>query len=220
MSCDPWLEAISARADGEASLIDARLVDAHLAGCASCRSFAASVHALRRAAAVDLAEPQHDLAHGVVKAVRLADRGSVWWALRLGLGIVAVQVLVLSAPALFLGHAAGSGAHAARHQGSFATAYAIGLLVVAFRPAKARGIVLLAAALAGCLAITAIIDIAEGRTPMIAELHHLPELVGLLLVWLLARPAALPALDGRRRARPVLRALAGDATNNERRRWS
>ena len=218
MTCDPWLEAISARADGEPAPIDDRLVDAHLATCSSCRAFAANVHDLRRAAAVEVAVPQADLSGAVVKAARLADRGSVWWVLRLGLGIVAIQVLVLSVPALLLGHAAGSDAHAARHQGSFAIAYAIGLLVVALRPAKARGMLPLAAALAGCLAITAIIDISDGRTPMVAELHHLPELVGLLLVWLLARPAALPA-PVQRRSLPRLRAVV-DETDAEQRRSS
>jgi len=218
MTCDPWLEAISARADGEPTPIDDRLVDAHIATCPSCRAFAANVHDLRRAAAVDVAVPQPDLSGAVVKAARLADRGSVWWVLRLGLGIVAVQVLVLSVPALLLGHASGSDQHAARHQGSFAIAYAIGLLVVALRPAKARGMLPLAAALAGCLAITAIIDISDGRTPMVAELHHLPELVGLLLVWLLARPARLPA-PVQRRSLPRLRAVA-DESNAEQRRSS
>ena len=219
MTCDPWLEAISARADGEPASIDDRLVDAHLATCASCRAFAADAYDLRRAAAVDVAYPMADLSGVVVKAARLADRGSVWWVLRLGLGVVAIQVLALSAPALFLGHATGSDAHAARHQGSFAIAYAIGLLVVALRPAKARGMLPLAAALAACLAITAVIDIADGRTPMIAELHHLPELVGLVLVWLLARPAALPA-PAQRRGLPRLRAVDSSDVNGEQRRSS
>jgi predicted anti-sigma-YlaC factor YlaD len=210
MTCDPWIEAISARADGEAPTIDDRLVDAHLRTCASCRAFAADVHDLRRAAAVEPARPTPDLARHVVKAARLADRTSVWWVLRLGLGIVAVQVLVLSVPALLLGHSAGSDEHAARHLGSFAIAYAIGLLVVALRPAKARGMLPLAAALAGCLAITAVIDIGQARTPAVAEFHHIPEVVGLVLVWLLARPARMtPA--GRRRPLPRLRAVSDES---------
>lgn len=191
MTCDPWIDAISARADGEEPPIDDRLLDAHLATCAACRAFAADVPRLRRASMV-AAEPMDDLSGQVVKAVRLADRRSVWWVLRLGLGIIAVQVLVLSAPALLLGHSAGSDRHAARHLGSFAVAYAIGLLVVALRPAKARGMLPLAAALAGCLAVTAVIDIAEGRTPAVTEFHHIPEVVGLVLVWVLAMPKRLP----------------------------
>jgi hypothetical protein len=56
----------------------------------------------------------------------------------------------------------------------------------------------LAVALAGCLAVTAMIDVANGRTPAIAELHHLPEVVGLVLVWVLAMPKRLPAAPSRR----------------------
>ncbi|MCU1395603.1 MAG: hypothetical protein JWM34_4031 [Ilumatobacteraceae bacterium] len=220
MTCDPWLEAISARADGEAAGIDDRLLDNHLATCASCRAFAENVHRLRRAA-VDVAVPMPDLAGRIVKAVRLEDRNSVWWVLRLGLGVVAVQVFVLSAPALFLGHSSGSDAHAARHLGSFAVAYAIGLLVVALRPAKARGMLPLAAALAGCLAITAVIDVIEGRVPAVTEIHHLPEIVGLILVWVLAMPKRMPSgassVGKRGRPLPRLRAVARDETESDRR---
>lgn len=206
MTCDPWLEAISARADGESPTIDGRLLDSHIATCASCRAFADNIHDLRRAAAVDLAVPVDDISGRIVKAARLADRNSVWWVLRLGLGVVSVQVIVLSAPALFLGHSSGSDAHSARHLGSFAVAYAIGLLVVALRPAKARGMLPLAGALAGCLAITAIIDISDGHVPAVTEFHHIPEIIGLVLVWLLARPAKLAGTSVRR-ALPRLRAV-------------
>jgi predicted anti-sigma-YlaC factor YlaD len=213
MTCDPWLEAISARADGESPTIDERLLDSHIATCASCRAFADDIHDLRRAAVVDIAVPVLDMTGRVVKAARLADRTSVWWVLRLGLGVVSVQVIVLCAPALFLGHSAGSDAHSARHLGSFAVAYAIGLLVVALRPAKARGMLPLAAALAGCLAITAIIDISDGRVPAVTEFHHIPEIIGLVLVWLLARPARL-ADTPVRRALPRLRAVDNSATGD------
>ena len=215
MTCDPWIEALSARADGEAPIIDDRLLDAHLATCSACRGFAENVHGLRRAA-VGEAEPMADLSGRVVKAVLLADRGSVWWGLRLGLGVVAAQVLVLSAPALLLGHSSGSDRHAARHLGSFAVAYAIGLLVVALRPAKARGMLPLAAALAGCLAVTAVIDIGEGRTPAIAEIHHLPEAIGLLLVWLMALPKRLPTAAPSK-GLPRLRAVTNEGVRDDRR---
>ena len=192
MECGPWMEAISARADGEASSIDERLVDAHLASCSRCRAFADDIHAVARVASIDVAAPLTDVSARVVRSARAADRRSVWWVLRLALGVVAVQVVVLSAPSLLFGHAEGSDEHTARHLGSFAVAYAIGLLVVALRPAKARGMLPLAAALAGCLAVTAVLDVADGRTPAVAEVRHLPEVIGLVLVWLLAAPKRLP----------------------------
>ena len=39
MSCEPWQEAISALVDGEAPVVDQRMLDAHLARCAECRTF-------------------------------------------------------------------------------------------------------------------------------------------------------------------------------------
>ena len=215
MTCARWKDAISARADGEESPIDERLLEAHLASCASCRAYADDLPRLRRAS-LDVAEPIEDLSGRVVKAVRLADRGSVWWVLRLGLGIVAVQVLALSAPALLLGHSAGSDRHVARHLGSFAVAYAIGLLVVALRPAKARGMLPPAASLAGCLAVTAVIDIFQGRVPAATEFHHLPEIFGLVLVWLLALPKQLPR-QRPTRALPHLRAVTREPVRDDRR---
>ena len=216
MTCDPWREAISARADGESPTIDGRLVDAHLASCPACRAFAENVHLLRRAAGVETAASMPDLAPGIVKAARANDRNSVWWVLRLALGVVAVQVIVLSLPALLLGHSSGSDRHSARHLGSFAVAYAIGLLVVALRPAKARGMLPLAAALAGCLAITAVIDIAGGHTPAVAEVHHIPEIVGVVLVWVLAAPKRLPGDQPRRRLPTLVRVDDANATDTRR----
>jgi predicted anti-sigma-YlaC factor YlaD len=210
MTCDPWREALSARADGEAPTIDVRLLDAHVATCASCREFAANVHEVRRGA-FDVARPARDLSGSVVAAARAADRRSVWWVLRLGLGVVAVQVLVLSAPALLLGHSHGSDEHAARHLGSFSIAYAIGLLVVSLRPAKARGMLPLAGALAGCLAITAVIDVSSGHAPAITEFQHIPEVVGLVLVWLLAMPKRLPQAPSSARL-PRLSSVRNDAS--------
>ena len=43
MQCNQWIEAISARADGEAAGVDERLLNAHLAHCDSCRSFASAI---------------------------------------------------------------------------------------------------------------------------------------------------------------------------------
>lgn len=211
-SCELWREAISAAADGEPVSIERRLLDAHVASCGACRAYAENVHLLRRAAGVEVASAMPDLAGTVVKAARAFDRKSVWWILRVALGVVGMQVIVLSAPALFLGHSSGSDEHAARHIGSFAIAYAIGLLVVAFRPAKARGLLPVAAALAGCLAITAVIDVAAGRVPAVTEVDHIPEVIGLVLVWLMAMPKRLPNTPSMAR-QPMLRVVRPDAVS-------
>jgi predicted anti-sigma-YlaC factor YlaD len=111
---------------------------------------------------------------------------------------------VLNVPALVLGRSDGSMPHAARHLGSFAIAYAVGLFVVAARPAKARSLLPVTGALAGCLVVTAIADSIDGNVPLLGELAHLPEVVGVILVWMMASPhrrptprrnAALPPLQ-------------------------
>jgi predicted anti-sigma-YlaC factor YlaD len=186
MSCDRWRESISARLDGEVSPIDEALVDEHLRRCESCRAYAGNGDVLRRAARIGVAPAMVDLAPAVVRRARTADRASVWGGLRLGLAVTAVPIIVLSAPALLLGDEAGADRHEARHLGSFAVAYAIGLLVVALRPAKARSMLPLTFALSGALVTTAIVDVASGRTPALAEVGHLPEVASMVFMWLLA----------------------------------
>ena len=216
MSCSAWRDAISAIADGERPDLDPRLVEAHVARCPECTAFRENVHRLARAG-LQQAAPMPDLSRSVVRAARVADRLSVWWVLRLGLVVVAVQIAAFAVPALLFGSSGDAGEHAARHLGSFALAYAIGLVVVAMRPAKARGILPLSLALAGCLAVTAVIDVIRGESPIIAEIAHLPELFGLVLVWLLAagptrstpapRSASAPV-------RPRLRIVESQPTEN------
>ena len=108
-----------------------------------------------------------------------------WLVGPLLLVVVAVEVIVLSLPALLLGEGEAN-THEARHLGAFTVAYGVALLVVAFRPARARTILPVAAVLAGALLITAVVDLLNGKVPLLEEATHLPELVSVVLVWLLA----------------------------------
>lgn len=216
VTCTSWREAISAIVDGEEPPIERRLVDAHVARCAPCAIFRENSHRLARHTSLVEAAEIPDLSGRVVTAARVADRLSVWWVLRLGLVVVAVQIAAFAAPALFFGESGDAGRHTARHLGSFALAYAIGLVVVAWRPAKARGLLPVAAALAGCLLVTAIVDVARGQSPLIAEVAHLPELLGLVLVWLLAAPSLSRPLPGRGE-RPPLRVVEPGEPDGHRR---
>jgi predicted anti-sigma-YlaC factor YlaD len=137
-----------------------------------------------------------DVSWSVRRAIEADDRASVWWVVRAGLIVVGLQITVLNLPALVLGHSDGSSPHAARHLGSFAIAYAVGLFVVAARPAKARGLLPLTAALAVCLVVTAIADSIDGEASVLGELTHLPEVAGVVLVWLMASPHRRPSPRG------------------------
>ena len=103
------------------------------------------------------------------------------------LAVVAVEIIVVSIPAL-LGDEQATSTHAARHLGAFAVAYGVGLLVVVARPARARTMLPVAAVLAGALVITSVVDLAQGRIPLVDEAAHLPELVSVVLLWLIAVP--------------------------------
>ena len=48
--------------------------------------------------------------------------------------------------------------------------------------------------LAGALVITAIIDLVDGQVPLLGETQHLPEVLSVLLVWLLAVPVTAAQL--------------------------
>ena len=102
--------------------------------------------------------------------------------------MVAIEIVALSLPALVLGDEQDTSAHGARHLGAFAVAYGVGLLVVVARPARARTMLPVAAVLAGALLITAVVDLANGRIPLVGEAWHLPEIVSVALIWLLAVP--------------------------------
>jgi predicted anti-sigma-YlaC factor YlaD len=189
MTCDRWIEAISATVDGEDPGVDPRLLDAHLQSCASCRAYRDTVESTRRKLRVTIAQPVPDLSRRIVKINRLRDRSGRWAAARLVLGVVAAQIIVLAIPSLFLSDPSKSVVHAGRHLSAFSIAYAVGLLVVVARPARARTLLPVAEVLCGALFITSIADVATGSVPLVNEMAHLPELFSAVLLWILAVPA-------------------------------
>lgn len=195
--CRRWRDAISARADGEDPGLDPRLVATHLARCADCRAFAAAVVA-SPPIAVTPGAAVADLSRPIARLAAAADRARASVVVRGLLVVVAVEIIALSLPALVLGDQADTARHAARHLGAFTVAYGVGLLVVAARPARARTMLPVATVLAGALVCGAVVDLVQGRVPIVDEVLHLPELVSVLLVWLLATPARYrpPAVTG------------------------
>ena len=182
---------MSALADGEDPGIDRRLISAHLAGCARCRGYEHGIATMVPAGRVAAAPEMPDLSRRVIRLNAIADRASRWGLIRGLLALVAVEVIVLALPALLLGREQATSAHAARHLGAFSVAYAAALLVAAVRPARARSVLPVAIVAAGALAITAVLDIAEGNVPLLGEASHIPELLSVVLLWLLAVPGPM-----------------------------
>jgi predicted anti-sigma-YlaC factor YlaD len=94
---------------------------------------------------------------------------------------------------MLLGENAGASIHVARELGSWDIALAVGLLVVAWRPTMARGLLAFALTLAGATIVTAALDVVSGRAPAVAESTHVIDLMAVALVWLLARSTPSPA---------------------------
>jgi predicted anti-sigma-YlaC factor YlaD len=210
VECTRWREAVSARLDGEDPGIDPALVDAHLARCPGCRAFASAAADARRAQRIGIAPQVPDLSRRVRKAVAVADRASRWSVVRALLVVVALQIIGFSLPALIFGDEHETATHAARHLGAFTAAYGVGLLVVAIRPARARTMLPVAAVLAGALLITAVVDMLNGDVPLVGEVQHLPELLSVVLVWLLAVPAPHGTARSISPSRPSLSAVRDD----------
>jgi predicted anti-sigma-YlaC factor YlaD len=207
MDCDHIREALSARLDGESPNVDDAVVDRHVEGCAACAAWVDDAGALHRMVRVRAAETVPDLTAAILGAARPAARrpplaapiSSPRWALF----AVALTQLVLAAPAL-LGDDPGASVHVARELGAFDIALAVGLLVAAWQPARAWGLLPVVGALALVMGGTAILDVVRGTASSLGEAHHVLDLAGVALLWAVAREAGTTA--PRRTARRTLAA--------------
>jgi predicted anti-sigma-YlaC factor YlaD len=180
MSCDAAREAVSASMDGEAHYADA--LAGHVATCGTCRDFLEFSHALRRSRLRE-APPTPDLAPRVVKQAQLMSDRFSWKAARILLGVCALEVMVFSVGDL-LGES-----HADRHLGAFSIAFAVVLLGVVARPTRARIMLPVAGVLAIALTVSAVVDLVTGNIPLLTEARHIPEVLSVVILWMLARPA-------------------------------
>lgn len=182
MDCEPFRDALSARLDGEDPGVATAALDEHLAGCPACSAFEARAGALHRTVRVRAAEAVPDLTPAILGAARVGRRPVVPdWA-RYGLLVVALTELVLSLPELVA-----SGAHAGRDLAAFEVALCVALLAVARRPGRAPGLLPMGAALVLAVVVSAATDIGQGDVPALSEAHHVLLLVGLALLWVVAR---------------------------------
>jgi len=199
MDCTSYRELISARLDDEITVLEADALDAHLHHCTDCAHFAARAAALMPIVRVRVADEIPDLVAPILAAARAPRRDPLRHAARLMLAWVAIVELAFALPALILGDSTGATAHVARHLGSFDVAIAAGLLYAAWRPQRALALIPVALVLTGCVVATAALDLTDGSTSSGLEAHHVVDLVGFALLWVVAgRPlpgrAALPVV--------------------------
>ncbi len=191
MSCDRHRDAISARADGEDPGVSDADIDAHIAECPSCRAFSDSTHRLRRQLGIYDTAIAPDVRRDVVQSTARDDRQRTSPVIRWLLALIAVQIIVLAIPD-FLSEE--PDAHSLRHLGAFSLAYAVGLLVVVARPARARTMLNVAIVLVAALAATTAVDVIRGNVTLLNETVHLLELGSAVFLWALARPTPDPGV--------------------------
>ena len=204
MKCSTAREALSADLDGEDPGIDRKQVDDHLRRCASCRAFVERAADLALVSQRVRAQDVPDVSSQIVaRAVADDDRRFLTWHLRIALVFVAAAQLVLSVPGLLYGTDDGAPVHIAHEIGSWDFALAVAFMFAAWRPLRAIGLLPFVATLSFGLCLTAVVDLANGRAVAVLETSHLLELIGTVLLWLLARPVTRRALARRERLRLV-----------------
>jgi predicted anti-sigma-YlaC factor YlaD len=193
MRCSTARTLISAAVDGEASDAERAVLERHVRGCAACCAYAEDArglgerlrHAAVPADPTDLA--RHVLVDWTGRTRALdAPRHRRVVRLRIALAAAAVLQLVLSAATLLAGGGEGS-LHLAREAATVDMAVAVGVLVAAYRPWYAAGLLPVVCVLAIGFGVTAAVDVVVGHAPLLAEAAHLSAVVELLLLWRLVR---------------------------------
>lgn len=199
MRCTRFREAISARIDGEDPGLPTGEIDAHLAECPDCRAWAdaAASPALRfPASPADPVAVDPALLARLVRPTATAPAhhgllSTIEW--RVVLVIIGLAQVAFAWPGGFLddGHAS---IHLAHELTAWDMGLAAGFLVVAWRPARAWGMLPLVGVLVAAMVVTSGVDLASGHALLGRETVHALALAGLGCVWALARRAPRPSV--------------------------
>jgi predicted anti-sigma-YlaC factor YlaD len=213
VNCDTAREAISTRLDGEAARVHDHSLDDHIDACADCRRWQDLAHAVTRSVRLEPARsvtvPSDLLVRAVLARSRPPKRPPrLAWA-RGGLVATAVAQAVITAPLLIYGRDHAAPVHIAHEEGAFAMALAVGFVVAAWRPDRAKGMRTVVGATAALLVVTAIADLVSGRTGVADEAPHALAVVGWLLLAYVAAATPSTSFDPSWSLRPALRAVTG-----------
>lgn len=201
MDCVTSVEILSADLDGAATTEERRRARLHVDGCASCRDWYREATALTRAVRVMPAEPGPDVTEAVLPALRPSRldrlRGARGRPLRLGLrwllGLVALlqfgtAVLYLTGAGaqVLPGASHGTVPHVDHETGAWNAALAVVLIWVALRSRHAAAQLPVLASFTGVLGGLCLLDLLTDRVGLGRVLSHVPVLLGLALVAVLA----------------------------------
>ena len=184
-ACDQARLLISAATDDELRHDERRLLDAHLDSCAACREHVDVVASLTRTVRLRSAESEREFVAQVMARSRPARLGRGGW-LRPALAWCGLVIAVLSLRPLILGEIDDVPTHIARHVGASSLALAVGLLYAAWKPHRAFGLLPLVVALLATTLLSTVLDIIDGTRSAAAEAVHVIEMLGLVLLWMVA----------------------------------
>jgi predicted anti-sigma-YlaC factor YlaD len=213
VNCHTAREAISALLDDEDSGVEGCALDDHLLTCAECRRWQAAAYEVTRNTRLGPARAVTVGSDELVTAVLAHSRAprrptSLTWA-RIGLVAVGISQAAITAPLLLNGRDRGAPEHVAHEIGAFAVALAVGLVVAAWKPDRARGMQALVGAAAVLLVVTALFDLVNGHTDLGDEAPHLLAVLGWLLLVRVAVATPTTTVDARWSLAPVVRAVTG-----------
>jgi predicted anti-sigma-YlaC factor YlaD len=175
--------------DGEDPAMSRSAIDAHLAACGSCRAYERRLGELHRMVRVRQAEPVPDLSTTLRKSVGLPitagshppTHDAALGRLRSGLAFIGVIVTSLSAALLV------ADTDTPRHLAAWDLAFGGALLLAAWKPWRAQGLLPMALLLAGSMGVAAIADLHAGHPAGHGLVFHVSEFAGVVLLTLLAR---------------------------------
>ncbi|MFN3255361.1 MAG: zf-HC2 domain-containing protein [Ilumatobacter sp.] len=192
MECTTARELLSAQLDQETDTDEAAPANRHLGQCAECSRWWTSVGKVTRTLRVRPAEPIPDIATAALARSR-SERQWPYQSARASLAILAAVELVFAMTGVIAGRDS-SPIHDSQHLGAFGAAIAAAVMFVAWRPSRARGLMPIVFTLAIAIPIFAIVDLFNENLTTGGGIHHVVQMVGLALVWVVAaRPSALTA---------------------------
>jgi predicted anti-sigma-YlaC factor YlaD len=206
MDCSEIRDAVSAGLDGETAPLPREVVQVHVRLCSACRDWSAAVAELQRGLRVGTAPVEIDRTDSILRAIdrrpghqARSEHLALW---RLVASLVALVQMAGAIP-LLLGHGDEMHGHFARHLGVFAAALAVGLLMAAYRPDRARALLPILAVLVTGLVWSCLDDLVHGMPVPGSAIAHGADVIALLVVWQLAHLSDVTARRVHRRS-PVL----------------
>lgn len=183
--CSGFRELASASLDDAVTADEQERLDRHLEGCAGCRAFVDRAAALNRRLRVHAPAPDPAFVAAVMADARPARLGRGGWA-RPVLAWCALVIFVQSIGPLVFGATDGASEHLARHLGASGLALAVGLAYAAWRPHRAYGLLPFVGALFAATVVAMVADMLAGHRTAFAEATHVAELIGIVVLWIVA----------------------------------